>query len=103
MAVYNKRHYLLIFNVILALYLKQSKRQAVLECLTNSTDYPSTNNNNASDTVQPGQLGKFNTKPLINKEIAAAKFNKNTALLKAFTKYLVYKSTTIHSLKNNVY
>jgi hypothetical protein len=53
MAVYNKRHHLLIFNVVLALYLKQSKHQAVLEYLTNSTNHPSINNNDASDIVQP--------------------------------------------------
>ena len=103
MVAYNKRHYLLIFNIILALYLKQSKHQAVLKYLINGTDYPSTNNNNANDAVRPGQLGKFNTKPLINKKTAAAKLNRNATLLKAFTKYLAYKSTTIYSLKDNTY
>ena len=83
------------------MYLKQSKCQAVLKCLTNGTDYPSTNNNDASDIVQPSWLGKLNAKPLVNEEIAAAKFNRNAALLEAFTECLAYKSTTIHSLEDN--
>ena len=48
-------------------------------------------------------MGKFNTKLLINKKTAAIKFNRNTALLKAFAKCLVYKSVTIYSLGDNAY
>ena len=102
-AAYNKRYYLLIFNVILALYLKQSKHQVVLELLTNSTNYLPTNNDNTSNIVRPGQLGKLNTKPYINKETAAAILNRNAALLKAFAKRLAHKSTTIYSLGDNAY
>ena len=98
---YNKRHYLLIFNIVLALYFKQSKYQVVLECLTDGTDYPFINNDDASDAVRPSRLGKLNTKPLIDKEIAAVKLNRNAALLEAFVKYLVYKSTIIYSLGDN--
>ena len=101
MAAYNKRHHPLIFNVVLALYLKQSKRQAVLKYLTDSTDYPFTNNNDASDIVQPNQSGKLNTKPLINEEIAAIKLNRNAVLLEAFAEHLVYKNTIIYFLKDN--
>jgi len=100
-ATYNKRHYLLIFNIILALYLKQSKRQIVLALLTNGTNYLSTNNNNASDIVRPSWLGKLNTKLLINEKIAAIRLNRNATLLKAFTKHLARKSTTIYSLGDN--
>ena len=71
--------------------------------MTNGTDYPSINNDNASNTVRPSRLGKLNTKPLVNKEIAAAKLNRNAALLEAFAKRSTYKSTIIYSLKDNAY
>ena len=103
MAAYNKRHYLLIFNIILVLHFKQSKRQAVLKYLTDNTNHPFINNNDVSDAVQPGQLGKLNTKPLVDKEIAATKLNRNAALLEAFAEYLARKSTIIHSLRDNAY
>ena len=102
MAAYNKRHYLLIFDIVPALYLKQSKRRAVLKYLIDSTNHPFTNNDDASNVVQPSQSGKLNAEPLINKEIAAVKLNRNATLLEAFTKYLVYKSTIIYSLGDNV-
>ena len=101
MAAYNERYHPLIFDVVLALHLNQSKRRAVLELSTNSTDHLSTNNDDTSDVVRPSQLGKFNTKLLINKETAAVRLNRNAALLEAFTKRLVYKSTTIYSLGDN--
>ena len=69
--------------------------------MTDGTDYSFTNNNNASDIIWPGWLGKLNIKPLINKETAAAKFNKNTALLEAFAERLIYKNTTIYFLGDN--
>ncbi len=40
-------------------------------------------------------MGKFNVKPLVNKETIAIRFNKNTTLLKALAKDLVYKNTII--------
>jgi hypothetical protein len=46
-------------------------------------------------------LGKFNAKPLVNKEIAAARLNRNTTLSEAFAKRLARKSTTIYSLGDN--
>ena len=103
MAVYNKRHYPLIFNIILALHLKQSKCQTVLEHLTNGTNHPSTDNNDASNIVQPSWSGKLDIEPLINEEIAAAKLNRSATLLKAFTKHSVHKSITIYSLGDNTY
>jgi len=48
-------------------------------------------------------LGKFNTKLLVNKEIAAIRLNRNTTLLEAFTKRLARKSTTIYFLGDNAY
>jgi hypothetical protein len=45
--------------------------------------------------VRLSQLGK------LNKETAAAKLDKSTTLLKAFTKHLAHKNTTIHSLGDN--
>ena len=71
--------------------------------MTDGTDYPFTNNDNASDIVRPSRSGKLNTKLLIDEEIAAAKLNRNAALLEAFAKYLVYKSTIIYSLGDNAY
>ena len=94
-AAYNKRHYPLIFNVILALYLKQSKRRVVLEPSTYSTDYPSTNNDDASNIVRPSQLGKLNTKPLVNKKIVAIRLNRNATLLETLAEDLVREGTTI--------
>jgi hypothetical protein len=46
-------------------------------------------------------LGKFNTKPLINKEIAAVRLNRNATLSEAFAKRLARKSTTIYFLGDN--
>ena len=53
--------------------------------------------------MRPGRSGKLNTKLYINKEIVAVRLNRNAALLEAFTKRLVYKSTTIYSLGDNAY
>ena len=103
MAAYNKKHYPLIFNIILTLHFKQSKRWAVLKLLTNSTNHPSTNKDNTSDTVQPSRVSKLIADLLINKETVAVRLNRNAALLKAFTKRLVYKSTTIYSLGDNTH
>ena len=101
MAVYNERHYPLIFDIIPALYLKQSKCQVVLELLTNHTDYPFTDKDDASDAVRPGQAGKLIADPLINEEIAAARLDRNATLLEAFAKRLARKSTAIYSLGDN--
>jgi hypothetical protein len=51
--------------------------------------------------VRLSRLGKLDIKPLINKEIVAVKLDRNTTLLKAFTKHLVYKNTTIYFLGDN--
>ena len=101
MAAYNKRHYPLIFDVVLALYLKQSKCRAVSELLANSTNHPFTNKDDASNAVRLSQVGELITDTLINEEIAAARLNRNAALSEAFTKYLARKSTTIYSLGDN--
>jgi len=53
MAAYNKRHHPLIFNIILTLHFKQSKRQAVLELSTNGTDHPFINKDDTSNIVWP--------------------------------------------------
>ena len=71
--------------------------------MANGTNYFTSDNDDASNIVRYSRAGKLNTKPLINKEIVAIKLNKNTALLKAFAKYLVYKSTIIYSLGDNTY
>ena len=101
MAAYNKRHHPLIFNVILALYLKQSKRRAVLELSTNSTDHPSTDKDDANDVVRPSRVGELIADTLINKETAAVRLNRNTTLSEAFAERLARKSTTIYSLGDN--
>ena len=101
MAAYNKRHYPLIFDIILTLYLKQSKCRVVLELLINCTNYPFTDKDDASDAVRPNQAGKLIADLLVNKEIVAVRLDRNTALLEAFTKRLVYKSTAIYSLGDN--
>ena len=95
MAAYNKREYSIIFKVILALHLKQEKRLAVLNPLANSTNYFTSNNNDASNIVRYSQAGKLSAKPFINKEIVAIRLNGNTTLLEAFIERLVYKGTTI--------
>jgi len=51
--------------------------------------------------VRLGQVGKLIANLLINKEIVAARLNRNATLLKTFTKRLAYKSTTIYSLGDN--
>ena len=103
MAAYNERHHPLIFNIILALYFKQSKCQAVLKLSTNNTDHPFTNKDNANNTMRPGQAGKLIANTLVNKKTAAIKLNRNTTLLKTFTKHLTHKNTTIYSLRNNTH
>ena len=92
---YNKREHHIIFKVIPALHLKQEKCWAVLNPLANGTNYFTSNNNNASNAVQPSQLGKLNTEPLINKETTAARLDKNSALLEALTEESVHKGTTV--------
>ena len=69
--------------------------------MTNNTNHPFINNNDVSNVVQPGRLGKFNAEPLIDEKTAAIKLNRNAALLEAFAECLVYKSTTIYSLGDN--
>jgi len=101
MAVYNERHYLLIFDVVPALHLKQSKRQVVLELSTDNIDHPFTNKDDASNVVRPSWVGELIVDTLINEEIIAARLNRNTALSKAFVECLAHKSITIHSLGDN--
>ena len=101
MAAYNKRHYPLIFDVVLALHLKQSKRQVVLELSTNGTDYPSTNKDDANDAVRPSLVGELIADILVNEETAAIRLNRNATLSEAFTERLARESTTIYSLGDN--
>ena len=100
MAAYNKREHPIIFKVILALHLKQEKRWAVLNPLASSTDYFTSDNNNASDVVRHGRLGKLSAKPFVNKETAAIRLNRNTTLLEAFIERLIYKSTIVPLLRD---
>ncbi|XTI89537.1 hypothetical protein V2W45_1331835 [Cenococcum geophilum] len=95
MAAYNKREHPIIFKVILALYLTQEKRLAVLKPLANSTNYFTSDNDDASDTVRHSRAGKLSAKLFINEETAAIRLNRNTTLLKAFAERLVRKGTTI--------
>jgi len=69
--------------------------------LANSINHPSTNKDNANDVVRPSQVGKLSINLFINKDIIAIRLNRNIALLEAFAKHLVYKSTAIHSLRDN--
>ena len=62
--------------------------------MANSTDN-FTSDNNANDTVRPSQLGKLDTKPLINEETIVARLNKNAVLLETLAEDLVYKGITI--------
>ncbi|XTI88283.1 hypothetical protein V2W45_1330808 [Cenococcum geophilum] len=71
------------------------KRLVVLRPLANGTNYFTSDNNNTSDIVRHSQAGKLSTRPFINKEIAAIRLNRNTALLEAFTEHLIRKGTTI--------
>ncbi|XTI89213.1 hypothetical protein V2W45_1331573 [Cenococcum geophilum] len=71
------------------------KRLAVLRPLANSTDYFTSNNDDASNIVRYSQAGKLNAKPFVNKETVAIRLNRNTALLEAFIERLVRKGTTI--------
>ena len=53
--------------------------------------------------MRPSQSGKFNTKPLVDKEITAVRLNKNAALLKVFVKDLVYKGIIIPLFGDKAY
>ena len=53
--------------------------------------------------MQPSQAGKLITNPLINKETAAAKLNRNAVLSKTFAEHSVRKNTTIHFLGDNAH
>ncbi|XTI87278.1 hypothetical protein V2W45_1329977 [Cenococcum geophilum] len=78
----------------MGLYLAE-KRLVVLRPLANGTNYFTSDNNDASNTVRHSQAGKFSAKPFVNKETAAIRLNRNTTLLEAFAERLIYKGTTI--------
>ena len=69
--------------------------------MTDGINYPFINKDNASNVIRPSQVGEFIVNILVNEETAAARLNRNAALLEAFAKRLVYKNTTIYSLGDN--
>ena len=103
MAVYNERHHPLIFNLVPALHLKQSKRQAVSKLSTDGTNHPSTDKDDANNAVQPSRAGELIADTLVDEETAAARLDRNATLSKAFAERLARESTTIYSLGDNAH
>ena len=71
--------------------------------MANSTNYFISDNDDASNVVRYSRAGKLSTKLFINKEIVAARLNRNTTLLEAFIEHPVYKGTTIPLPKDRAY
>ena len=75
--------------------LSRKNAKQFLNPSVNSTDYFTSDNNNANNVVRPSRSGKPNAELLINKEITAIRLDRNAALLETLTEDLVHEGTTI--------